>query len=305
MANELLYGSGEASALFDAAQITEFFLVSIGDRDVSLLAHPAVGYYGDANGAGSSVATIPIVNLSDDQFSSVTEIQSGSNTDITTDTASITVARSYLGRNLSDMAGSLDVTGALAWMSIADGMLLGANLTVLSLLVAVGASFTTIAGSSGATLTHATIRSAKQSLRSAGVEGPFICILGQKQFNEWETDAQSLGGAVQLSAQAQEMSRLTGGSYQGTWDGIDFYVSAQVVTDGTDLNGCMFGVGAVGWRSLTTNPTPDQSIVADAGFVKVEAERAAQTAQTKLHGNMWVGVAKLQDSGGVRIRSVD
>jgi hypothetical protein len=299
------YGSGEGAGLFDSAgRVSDFFVVAIADRDVSVLAHPAITYLGDANGAQSSIANIPVVNLTDDLFASVTEVQSGSGSDITTDLAAITIARRYLARDLSDMAASLDNTGALEPMTLVDAMLTSANMTLLSLVATVGATFATVKGTSGATMTHATIREARQALRTNSVPGPYVCVLNQKQYNEWETDIQSLGGSVQMSEQAQDMSRLTGGSYQGSWDGIDFFVSDKVVTDGTDLNGCMFGANTIGWRSLTTKPAPGQELILDGGFVKVEVERVGSDARTELQGNMWVGVALIQDKG-VRLRSVD
>lgn len=305
MANEIYTGGGEGAALFDSSRIEALFIETIGDRDYSVLAHPAIMYLGDMSGAMTAVATIPVVNLSDDEFASLTEIQAGSPSDITTATASITVARRYLERDLSDFARALDGTGALDEMGLADGMMTGANLTMLSLVVAVGATFTTVKGTSGATLTHATMLTVKQALRTARVKGPYVCILAPKQFNEWETDFNSLGGAVQMKTdQAAQMARLTGGSYVGSWDGVDFFITDKVITDGTDLNGCMFGMGAIGWKSLSSRPGLGQISIVDAGFVQIEATRTGNKALSALVGNMWIGVGKLQE-GGVRIRSVD
>jgi len=306
MANELLYGSGAAANLFDAARTEDLFVETIGDKDYSVLAHPALMYFGDKAGGISAVSNIPVVDLADDEFASLTEIQEMTPSDITSAVATITVARRGLERDLGDFAAALDGTGALDEIALADGLIVGANLTSLNLLVAIGAAFTTISGASGATMTHATIRGAKQSLRSASVGGPYISILGQKQYNEWETDFEALGGAVQMKTdQAREMARLTNSSYVGSWDNVDFFVSAKVVTDGTDLNGCMFGRGAIGWQSLTTKPGLGRITLMDAGWVVVEAERQGRKALSALIGNMYVGFGLIQDSGGVRLRSVD
>jgi len=306
MANEIYTGGGSGANLVQASRLSELFLETIADRDYSVLAHPAIMYLGDINGGQSSATLIPVVNVSDDEFASLTEIQAGTPSDIASAQAPITVGRWYLERDYSDFISILDGTGAVDEVALVDGMIIGANMTTLSLVVTVGATFTVIKGASGATLTHATILEAKQALRSAHVKGPYVCILGAKQFNEWETDFNSLGGAVQFKTeQASEMARLTGNSYMGSWDGIDFYTSSKVITDGTDLNGCMFGLGAIGWKSAHQTPSPAQVVVVDAGFVQVEASREGNQALSKLQGNMWIGVGKLQDAGGVRIRSVD
>jgi hypothetical protein len=306
MANELLYGSGEASALFDASRVTTLFLETIADRDYSLMAHPAMMYLGDAAGGMSSVSSIPIVNLADDEFASKTEVEALTPSDITTDLPTITVARYGLERDLADFAASLDGTGALDVVGLADALVTAANLTMLTLLNTCVGTITAIKGTSGATMTHATMLEAKQALRTARVGGPYLCLLHPKQFNEWETDFHSLGGAVQFKqGQATEMSRLTGGSYVGTWDNVDVYISTKVVTDGTDHIGGIWGMNTIGWRSLSVKPQPGRIVLADAGFCVVEAYRQPLSAKTSIVGNLYAGIGLLQTAGGCNLRSVD
>lgn len=304
MANEVQYGAGFGATLFDASRVAALFIATIGDKDYSLFAHPANMYFGDIQGAQTAVSSIPVVDLSDDEFASLTEIQEMSPSDITTAVANITVARRGLERDLSDMALSLDATGALNDQALADGLITAANLTVLTLISTVVATFTSIVGTSGATLTHATVRSAKQTLRTARVKGPYVCILSPKQFNEWETDFESLGGAVQMKTdQASQMAALTGMSYVGSWDNVDFFLTDKVTDDGTDFKGGMYGMGALGYKTMTARQNVAKETVMDAGFVVVEAERSGKKALSALIGNMWVGFAKIQDAGGVVIRS--
>lgn len=305
MANELVYGAGSAAALFDASRVEDMFIETIGDKDYSILAHPAVMYLGDMSGGMTSVSTIPIVDLSDDEFASLTEIQAMTPSDITSATASCTVARRGLERDLGDFAAALDGTGALDEMALADALILAANLTALTLLCTLIATFTTIKGASGAAMTHATIKSGKQALRVAGVKGPYVCILSPEQFNEWEDDFESLGGSVEFKRGEQyaEMARLTGSSYMGSWDNIDFYISQRVTDDGTDYFGAMWGMGAVAWKSLTVRPALGQDLIVDAGFVKVEVQRTGKQALSAMIGNMYLGFVRLQDLGGVKLRS--
>ena len=306
MANELTYAGGAAANLFDAARVQALFIETIGDKDYSILAHPAIMYLGDQMGGLTSVSTIPIVDLSDDEFASLTEIQEMTPSDITAAQATITVARRGLERDLGDFAAALDGTGALDEVAFADALIKAANLTALSLLHTVVGTFTPIVGTSGATKTPATMLLAKQTLRTARVKGPYVALMHPKQFNEWETDFTALGGAVQLkTAQAAEMARLTGNSYMGSWDGVDVYTSTKVVTDGTDHIGGMWGMGALGWKSRRARPQLGRLLIVDGGFVVVEAERQAKKALSALVGNMYLGFGRLQDSGGVNLRSVD
>ena len=94
MANELLYGSGSAANLFDAARTEALFEETIGDKDYSILAHPALMYFGDKAGGISAVSNIPVVDLSDDEFASLTEIEELTPSDITSAVATITAASS-------------------------------------------------------------------------------------------------------------------------------------------------------------------------------------------------------------------
>ncbi len=306
MASELMWSGGEGAALFSAARVSSLFIETIADRDYSVLAHPAMMYLGDFAGSGSEVAAIPVVNLSDDEFSVMTEVEAVTPSDITTDLPTITVARYALDRDLADFASSLDATGALDEVALADALVTAANLTTLTLLNTCIGTITAIVGTSGATMTHATMLTAKQTLRTARVGGPYVALMHPKQFNEWETDFHSLGGAVALKTdQAVEMSRLTGGSYMGSWDNVDVYVSTKIATDGTDHIGGLWGMNCIGWKSMRAKPQLGRILLADGGFVVAEAERSAKAALTSIVGNMYVGIGLLQTAGGVNLRSVD
>lgn len=305
MANELLYGSGGASNLYDSSRVAAMFIQTLGHRDTSVLAHPAFGFMGDVSGTMTDTHAIPVVDMWSDQWTSLTEIQEMSPTDISSAVPTITVGRYGLMRDPSDKARSLDGTGALNEVALVDGMITGMNLTTLQLLANLVDDFSTVKGASGATMTHATVRSAKQALRLAGVQGPYVALMHPTQINEWETDFQSLGGAIQYRSEDQRaLSRLTGGSFIGTVDNIDFYQSDLVNDDSTDFKGGMWGRDTIGWKVMTQAPLlSNDRVVVNLGWIRVVVQATPTKALESLVGNAWIGMSELQDSGGVTLRS--
>ncbi len=278
--------------------------LTLADR-ASLHKHPSIKFMGSVVGTGSNVIQTPIVGLDGyDTMSSPADGSAVSNTALTETNANITVARRALQYSISDLAALTDSVG-LNVQRLAQSMVGSAQMTFQSLLCDVVDNFTSTVGTSGVDMSVDDFYSAQFTLTLASVPGPYICILHPRQLADFQSSLRAEAGPSQFVAATQDMLNIKGQGFVGTFNGVDMFVSSKVVTanSGADRAGAMFGYGAVGYAEGSPFAvTGAGGIVAPAGTpIVVEFERDASSALTKIVGNYYCGVARLQDSMGVAI----
>lgn len=303
MANEILFADLSGSARLAAILAKEIEL-TLADR-ASLHKHPSIKFMGNVVGSGSNVIQTPIVGLDGyDTMSSPADGAAVSNTALTETNANITVARRALQYSISDLASLTDSVG-LNVQRLAQSMVGSAQMTFQTLLTDVTDGFTSTVGTSGVDMTVDDFFSAQFTLTLASVPGPYICILHPRQLADLQSSLRAEAGPNQYVAATQDMLSIKGQGFSGMFNGVDIFVSSKVPTAnaGADRAGGMFGYGAVGYAEGSPFATVGAAgIVAPAGTpIVVEFERDASSALTKIIGNYYVGVAKLQDSMGVSI----
>ena len=303
MANEILFADLSGSARLAAILAKEIEL-TLADR-ASLHKHPSIKFMGNIVGSGSNVIQTPIVGLDGyDTMSSPADGAAVSNTALTETNANITVARRALQYSISDLASLTDSVG-LNVQRLAQSMVGSAQMTFQSLLCDVTDGFTSTVGTSGVDMTVDDFFSAQFTLTLASVPGPYICILHPRQLADLQSSLRAEAGPNQYVAATQDMLNIKGQGFSGMFNGVDIFVSSKVPTAnaGADRAAGMFGYGAVGYAEGSPFAiTGAGGIVAPAGTpIVVEFERDASSALTKIIGNYYVGVAKLQDSMGVSI----
>lgn len=303
MANEILFADLSGSARLAAILAKEIEL-TLADR-ASLHKHASIKFMGNIVGSGSNVIQTPIVALDGfDTMSSPADGAAVSNTALTETNANITVARRALQYSISDLANLTDSVG-LNVQRLAQSMVGSAQMTFQSLLCDVTDGFTSTVGTSGVDMTVDDFFSAQFTLTLASVPGPYICILHPRQLADLQSSLRAEAGPNQYVAATQDMLNIKGQGFSGMFNGVDIFVSSKVPTAnaGADRAGGMFGYGAVGYAEGSPFAiTGAGGIVAPAGTpIVVEFERDASSALTKIIGNYYVGVAKLQDSMGVSI----
>ena len=303
MANEILFADLSGSARLAAILAKEIEL-TLADR-ASLHKHASIKFMGNIVGSGSNVIQTPIVGLDGyDTMSSPADGAAVSNTALTETNANITVARRALQYSISDLANLTDSVG-LNVQRLAQSMVGSAQMTFQSLLCDVTDGFTSTVGTSGVDMTVDDFFSAQFTLTLASVPGPYICILHPRQLADLQSSLRAEAGPNQYVAATQDMLNIKGQGFSGMFNGVDIFVSSKVPTAnaGADRAAGMFGYGAVGYAEGSPFAiTGAGGIVAPAGTpIVVEFERDASSALTKIIGNYYVGVAKLQDSMGVSI----
>ena len=303
MANEILFADLSGSARLAAILAKEIEL-TLADR-ASLHKHASIKFMGNIVGSGSNVIQTPIVGLDGyDTMSSPADGAAVSNTALTETNANITVARRALQYSISDLASLTDSVG-LNVQRLAQSMVGSAQMTFQSLLCDVTDGFTSTVGTSGVDMTVDDFFSAQFTLTLASVPGPYICILHPRQLADLQSSLRAEAGPNQYVAATQDMLNIKGQGFSGMFNGVDIFVSSKVPTAnaGADRAAGMFGYGAVGYAEGSPFAiTGAGGIVAPAGTpIVVEFERDASSALTKIIGNYYVGVAKLQGSMGVSI----
>jgi hypothetical protein len=303
MANEILFADLSGSARL-AAVLHQEIVLKLADR-ASLHMHPSILRLGNVAGRGSSVVQIPVVGLDgSDIMSSIADGSAVSNTALTETGVNVTVARNALQYSISDLANLTDSVG-LNVQRLAESMVGSTLMTFQSLLCNVIDDFTTVVGTSGVDMSVDDFYSAQFALTLQSVAGPYICILHPRQLADFQASLRAEAGPSQFVPATQEMLNIKGQGFAGMFNGVDIFVSSKVVTAnaGADRAGAMFGYGAVAMAEGSPYAiTGAGGIVQPAGTpLVVEFERDASSALTKIVGNYYAGVAKVQDGQGVSI----
>jgi hypothetical protein len=267
--------------------------------------HPSILRLGNVAGRGSSTVQIPVVGLDgSDIMSSVADGSAVSNTALTESGVNVTVARHALQYSISDLANLTDSVG-LNVQRLAESMVGSTLMTFQSLLCNVIDDFTTTVGTSGVDMSVDDFYSAQFALTLASVQGPYICILHPRQLADFQASLRAEAGPSQFVAATQEMLNIHGPGLAGIFNGVQIFASSKVVSAnaGADRAGAMFGYGAIAMAEGSPYAiTGAGGIVQPAGTpLVVEFERDASSALTKIVGNYYAGVAKVQDGMGVSI----
>lgn len=302
MANEVFY-SGIGDARLAEVLSAELQLV-LADR-FSLWGSPALHYAGDAAMRGSTVIKVPILSLNGvDRMSAIAENASTSNTALTLTSATVTIARQALQRQVSDLSNLTDSVGLNVEAFIGD-MVGAAAMRFQEMLVNVTDDFTATVGTTTADMTVDDWFSADFTLTQASVPAQRLAILYPTQVTDLQNSMRAEAGAFQFRSDSQSFLESKGQGPQGMFLGTPILSSSLVPTAnaGADSAGALFGFGAVTYADGTPAAIRGAAdIVYPAGQkMFVELERDAGGALTKVVGNYYVGVSILEDSRGVSI----
>ncbi len=303
MANEVYYSTSGDIRL--ATQLHQEYLLLLADRGF-LWRHDSVMYLGDAAGSGSTALEVPQAGLGGyDSMASIAESGgSPANTGLTDASPSITVARQYLQRQMTDINDAVDSVGINVDALASDGVM-SAQKRFTEMLTAITDDFTATAGTSGSDMTVDDWYDAQFTLTVASVPGTYACVLHPRQLADFQESLRAEGGAIQFREATADMLAIKGQGFAGSFNGVDIYPSATVPTanSGADRAGGMWGRGAVGYRELSLRRIRGAGeLLMPAGSpIVTEFERDASNALTTLVHNYYVGLAIIEDGRGVSI----
>lgn len=298
MANEILY-SGLGDLRVSEILHNELRLL-LADR-FSLWGHPAVVYAGNCAGSGSTTIKVPLVGTND--MAAVSENVAVSNTALTDDSETVTVAGQHLQYQISDLADLTDSVGLnVQWL--VSQMVGAAARRWMAMLCGVIDDHTETAGVSGQAFTVDDYLDARYALIQAGVPGPYLAVLAPEQVTDLIDDLRGETGPLQLRTDSQDIFAANGQGIVANYLGDDIVASSYVTSANGDRKGALFGYGAHMYADGTPRVINLGGSVIPAGQqVVVELERDASGRLTKVVGSYYVGLAMLEDARGVTIVS--
>lgn len=298
MANEILY-SGLGDLRVSEILHNELRL-QLADR-FSLWGHPAVVYAGNCAGSGSTTIKVPLVGTND--MAAVAENVAVSNTALTDDSETVTVAGQHLQYQISDLADLTDSVGLnVQWL--VSQMVGAAARRWMAMLCGIIDDHTETAGTTGQALTVDDYLDARYALIQAGVPGPYLAVLAPEQVTDLIDDLRGETGPLQLRTDSQDIFAVNGQGIVANYLGDDIVASSYVTAANGDRKGALFGYGAHMYADGTPRVINLGGSVIPAGQqVVVELERDASGRLTKVVGSYYVGLAMLEDARGVTIVS--
>ena len=121
-----------------------------------------------------------------------------------------------------------------------------------SLLVAQFPSLTASVGSTGVDMDADTFSDAIETLQSAGVPGPYYAVLSPVSFGQLQKSLEGLAGSMKFNDATDEMLKIKGPGFKGSWRGVDVYTFDDVntINVGADYSNAMYGLGCFEYREL-------------------------------------------------------
>lgn len=300
-----------------AAMLSQEIRLLLTDTN-NLRNSPYIDFIGSINGLGSDTIRVSLAGLDGrDVFSATaaedTAVDAAANTSLTDASVDIAVARAALRYQVSDLANITNFQGAANGIDvfrIAQSMAGSYEAYFADLTAAAIATFTTSAGNTGAAFTVDGMLDGIFELEKAdsnrGVPGPFAGILHPKQLTQLQDDLRNESNSIfAYSPATLEAISAKGPGYVGRFLNADLYTSSYIETSGGgDLQGALFGVGALGYGTGVPRDMPGASDFMAMGDIVVEFERDAATASTIIMGHCYLGIGVLDDNRGVKLLSL-
>jgi hypothetical protein len=315
MANEVTYSGLETGGLRVDKVITAEVHMLLKDS-ASLRNTPYFINAGSINGTGTDTLRYRLAGLGGyDSFTSRTEIQAATNTDLSKAFVDIAVSRASLQRDISDLA-SLTAYG----QSVVDPFVLASDMVqsyekyFAELTGATIQNFTTVLGDATAAFDLNAVFEGIAHLQSAanpageqaGSAGPFVCVLSPEAWNDLQSDLQGQTNTFfAYNTADHEMLKIKGENYVGNFLGIDFYKSAHVDSAASAWQNGMWSRGALAYATGVPQNLIGAAAQQNLGEVVVEMSRVSDQAISRITGHCYLGMAVVDDARGCILRSID
>ena len=297
MANEMTPSS--ISDIVAGEVLAAEFLMTLDDRDASVLMHPA--FFHATGGPGSNVVRVPVLGYGKDLLAATSASAETANTAFSDDKIDVTLANYTLRYSADDLArfmadGKIDPIrfAAYAGVNVAQ--------TLISLAANVTDGFSNVAGSTGVNAAWSDVLVAKAFLYVAKAQGSMLGLLHGQQWADLEANALSLGVLPAQTNAAIVNSGLE--AYKGRYFGVDFFTSGHVPTADTGANraGAIWTSGGVVWADAQYANDGDSNIV-NLGRGQFERVRRGTFSETSYMIRAAMGVSLGIDGAGVTLKT--
>ena len=270
----------------------------------NLAMYEGISNLGSIDGMGSDTLSARYVDMGfGDVFGATADGVEVAASDITPSRVNIAVARYALRYDLTSLAQLSGFGGDLDPFAIAQLMLQSATATMSQLIATEFQNITATVGTPSVDLSVDDILDAIFDLESDSNDS-FSCILHSVQFADFRQSLRSeSNNALGFNEATYEMMKAKAAGYAGSWGGVEFYKSNRVTESGGDKVGAMLGSNAIGFLlgSAQNTQLSDGRIAVAGTPAIVEFNRNASFDRTEIVGNMYAGVATLEQTRAVKI----
>ena len=295
--------SGLSGDLRLAAALDRNLLALLHDAATIRTVPGALVDFGTVNDTGSDTKQVRLAGLDGYSAMSTTGAE---NTDVSTTAlvdshADIAVVRGSLRHDISDLASLTGFNGSdVDPERLALSMVGAFEKWVMSLVATAIQSAGTDVGSSGVDASDDDYYDAIATLELNSVPGPYFMMVHPRQLVDLQNSWRSTGGIMGFTSATADMLAIKGQGYAGSYLGVDIYVSDQVVGDGTNRHGAMWGTGFLGIAYGDPKPTMLSGVVrAGPSPLLVEVQRDSSAATSEIIGSGYCGVSIIETARGV------
>jgi len=295
-----VYSSGLRLAAMISAQVSLLLSDKASLRDL-------VMFGGDITGSGSNAIKLRYADYGAGQpFVSASDGVALAAQDMTGETATITIGRSAMRYNLSDLMVMTSLGKDLDPFNIANGLVEAAEARMSALIAASFLSTTTNKGSTGTDLTIANWLDAMYHLQGQSNNPPFHCVLAPSQFNHLQKAIRSENNNfLAFSAASEELARSKPQGYCGEFLGVELYKSSRVseTADTNGWHGAMFTKEGIAYGVGTPSSMVggNQEIRPNGSPVVISFSRDEAAGLSEVIGHLYFGASLVEQSRVVGI----
>lgn len=262
-------------------------------------------FAGDIAGVGSDSMRMRYADWGAAQpFAAATDGAEVSETTLTESTVDITVGRSALRYDITDLAALSGFGMDVDPFSLAQKMAMSAEARINQIIAATFASASNSVGTSGVDMSVDDFYDAMFQLESEANMGEFYCVLHPQQLSDLRDSLRSeSNNALAFSPATEDMLAIKGQGFAGRFGGVEIFKSSYVTESAGNKIGAMMSRGALAYAVGTPKPLAGAGVeIRPAGTpVIVAFQRDESKGLTEVVGHLYCGAALVEDARIVKI----
>jgi len=265
----------------------------------------ALLFAGDVAGIGSKVMRMRYADWgANTPFASATDGADVASATLTPSTVDITVGRSALRYDITDLAAMTGLGIDIDPFTIAQKMAMSAEARINQIICATFTAASNSVGTSGVDMSVDDFYDAMFQLESESNNGEFYCILHPQQLSDLRDSLRSeSNNALAFSPATEDMLAIKGQGFAGRFGGVDIFKSSFVNEVTGDKVGAMMSRGGIAYAVGTPRPLAGAGVeIRPAGTpVVVAFQRDESKGLTEVMGHLYCGAAITEDARIVKI----
>ena len=297
----------------DYAQLGDLRLAAMIENEVrailadqaSIRQSGALLFMGDVAGIGSDSMRMRFANWgAATPFATASDGAEVSNSTLTPSTVDITVGRSALRYDITDLAALTGLGMDIDPFSLAQKMAMSAEARINAIIANTFAAAANSVGTSGVDMSVDDFYDAMFQLESVSNNGEFYCILHPQQLSDLRDSLRSeSNNALAFSPATEDMLAIKGQGYAGRFGGVEIFKSSYVTEVTGDKIGAMMSRGGIAYAVGTPRPLAGAGVeIRPAGTpVVIGFQRDESKGLTEVVGHLYCGAAITEDDRIVKI----